>query len=68
MQSQIPKKKSKKVIEEIIRVFKKKSSTTNEELQSLVDLFLFVFKVVYLGQVYREKDILQGMKAKSGLV
>ena len=52
MEDRLPEDKLKKAIEGVARVLEKKSSTTHEELQSLVGFFSLVVKVVYPGQAF----------------
>ena len=52
MEARLPKDKLKKAIEGGGKVLEKKSSTTHEELQSLIGLLFFAAKVVCLGQVF----------------
>ena len=46
IEARLPNDKLKKAIEGMAKVLKKKSSTTHEELQSLVGLLSFAAKVV----------------------
>ena len=52
MEARLPKDKLKKAIEGVARILEKKSSTTHEELQSLVGLLSFAAKVVYPGRAF----------------
>ena len=55
MEARLPKDKLNKAIEGVIKFFQKKSSTTHEELQSLVGLLLFAAKVIYLGRAFLQR-------------
>ena len=52
MEARLPKDKLTKAMEGVGRVLEKRSSTTHEELQSLVGLFSFAAKVVYPGRAF----------------
>ena len=52
MEARLPKDKLKKAIEGVAKVLEKKSSTTHEELQSLVGLLSFAAKVVCPDQAF----------------
>lgn len=52
MEAQLPKDKLKKTIEGVAGVLERRSSTTHEELQSLVGLLSFAAKVVCLGRAF----------------
>ena len=52
IEAQLPKNKLKKTIKKVVKILKKKNSTTHEELQSLVGLFSFAVKIVCLGQAF----------------
>lgn len=52
MEARLPKDKLKKAIEGVAKVLEKKSSTTHEELQSLVGLLSFAAKVVCPGRAF----------------
>ena len=52
MEARLPKDKLNKAIEGVTKILEKKSSTTHEELQSLVGLLSFAAKVIYLGRAF----------------
>lgn len=52
MEAKLPKDKLIKVMKKVERVLEKRSSTIHKELQSLVDFFSFIAKIVYLGQTF----------------
>lgn len=52
MEVRLPKDKLKKTIEGVARVLERRSSTTHEELQSLVGLLSFAAKVVFPGRAF----------------
>lgn len=52
MKAELLKDKLIKVMKEIEKVLKKRSSTIHKELQFLVDFFSFIAKIVYLGQTF----------------
>ena len=52
MEARLSKDKLNKAIEGVTKFLEKKSSTTHEELQSLVGLLSFVAKVIYPGRTF----------------
>ena len=52
MEARLLKDKLNKAIEGVINISEKKSSTTHEELQSLVSLLSFVARVIYPGRAF----------------
>ena len=52
MEARLPKDKLNKAIKGVAKVLEKKSSTTHEELQSLVGLLSFAAKVVCPGRAF----------------
>ena len=64
IEARLLKDKLKKAIEEIARVLERRSSTTYEELQSLVGFLSFATKVVCLGRAFLRR--LYNALAKSG--
>ena len=52
IEARLPKGKLEKAIKKVAKLLEKRISTTHEELQSLVGLFSFAAKVVYLGRAF----------------
>ena len=52
MEARLPKDKLEKAIKEVAKLLEKRSSTTHEELQSLIGFLSFAAKVIYPGRAF----------------